>query len=73
MLYGEDSISRTRSDQLQVTYCITDHMTSDFDRERPPVLSSTVADDVPVIKVGNSSEGEQWSCYDDALSAMHGS
>ena len=47
-----------------------------FDRERLLVLSSTAVDSVVVTKVGDLSGvevREQWSCYDDAFSAMHGS
>jgi hypothetical protein len=68
---GEDSISRIRSDPLQVTSIIADHTTSDFDREHPchcnqmsprlPVLLSrvcTLVDGVAIIKIGNFSEVE---------------
>jgi chaperonin GroEL len=63
-------------DQIRSKSLITDHMRSDLDRERLPMLSSTVVDGVAIIKVGSSSEEEvreQWRCYDDALSALHGS
>ncbi|KAN0113724.1 hypothetical protein V8E52_007377 [Russula decolorans] len=62
--------------QIRSKSLITDHTTSDFDRrERLPVLLSTVIDGVAVVKVGKSSEvevREQWSSYDDALTAMNG-